>query len=221
MWSRDRFSNGRASFGYGGFRAFLPWGPVGGRQAIAVHRQDLAGSGHVAWIVLRRRRTDWSDDMTTIFRRLCLLSGLIPAAASAQPFQSHDAIDAAVGNALVGTGLRALPVDRRLKLTTCPEPLKIDTPAYGASVVHCASVGWRLRILVDSATATTAAPIVIKRGDPVSVNFVAPGFSVTTSGIAESEARVGERVRVRVEQKATPVMGETIDTGSVRVGTLN
>ena len=78
-----------------------------------------------------------------------------------------------------------------------------------------------MRVLIEANAASSSAPAAIKRGDPVSVNFVAPGFSVTTSGIAETEARIGERVRVRVDQKANPVMGEALDAGTVRVGGLN
>ncbi len=156
--------------------------------------------------------------MTTISRHLILLSLLTPASAIAGNFQNLDVIDARAADA-AGTGVR--PVDRRLKLAVCPETLQADAPVMGAVSVRCAALGWRVRVLIDGATATgIGAPIVIKRGDPVSVNFVAPGFSVTTSGIAESEARVGDRVRVRVEQKANPVMGEAVDAGSVRVGGL-
>jgi hypothetical protein len=39
------------------FRAFLPWGPVGGRQEIAAHRQDFAGFGWLAQFVLNHRHT--------------------------------------------------------------------------------------------------------------------------------------------------------------------
>lgn len=156
--------------------------------------------------------------MTTIFRHIFLLSLLGPASAVAGSFQSLDAIDARAA-AEAGAGVQ--PVDRRLKLAACPEALQADAPAMGAVAVRCGSLGWRVRVLIDSTTASaSSSPIIIKRGDPVSVNFVAAGFSVTTTGIAESEARVGERVRVRVEQKANPVMGEAVDSGSVRVGAL-
>jgi flagellar basal body P-ring formation protein FlgA len=157
--------------------------------------------------------------MMTIFRHAVLLTLLSPLNAMAGDFQNHDSIDARAADA---TGSRVRPVDRRLKLAACPEPLQADPPALGAVAVRCASLGWRVRVLVDGAAVPLVTqPLVIKRGDPVSVNFVAQGFSVTTTGIAETEARLGERVRVRVEQKANPVMGEATDAGSVRVGGLN
>jgi flagellar basal body P-ring formation protein FlgA len=157
--------------------------------------------------------------MTTIFRHAVLLAMLAPASAVAGGFQSLEAIDARAADA---TGASVRPIDRRLKLAACPEALQADAPTFGAVTVRCVSLGWRVRVNVEGNTvAAASAPIIIKRGDPVSVNFVAEGFSVTTSGIAESEARLGERVRVRVEQKANPVMGEAVDAGIVRVGALN
>jgi flagellar basal body P-ring formation protein FlgA len=215
-WSRNRFSNRRANLRIAGFRAFLPWGPVGGRQAIAAHWQEFAGLNGLARNVLNLRHSYWRRSMTTIFRHAVLLSLLISANAVAGDFQSLDAIDARAAHA---AGSTVRPVDRRLKLASCPETLQADPPAMGAVAIRCASLGWRVRVVVEGKAALAAStPMIIKRGDPVSVNFVAEGFSVTTSGIAEGDARIGERVRVRVEQKANPVMGEAIEAGSVRVG---
>ena len=76
-----------------------------------------------------------------------------------------------------------------------------------------------VRVLMDNEHPSQA--YLLRRGDPVSVEFYAPGFAVTANGIAETEARIGERVRVRVDQKANPVMGEAVDAGTVRVGGLN
>ena len=156
--------------------------------------------------------------MTTIFRHTALLLFLGSTPAYAGNFQSLDAVDA---RATEIAGAIVRPVDRRLKLAACPEALQADAAAQGAVTVRCAPLGWRVRVLIEASAASSSAPVAIKRGDPVSVNFVAPGFSVTTSGIAETEARIGERVRVRVDTKATPVMGEAVDAGTVRVGGLN
>ena len=156
--------------------------------------------------------------MTTIFRHTALLLFLGSTPAYAGNFQSLEAVDARATE-MAGPNVR--PVDRRLKLAACSEALQADAPAQGAVTVRCAPLGWRVRVLIEANAASSSAPAAIKRGDPVSVNFVAPGFSVTTSGIAETEARIGERVRVRVDTKATPVMGEAVDAGTVRVGGLN
>ena len=159
----------------------------------------------------------------TIFRHIAFGAAALPALANAQAYQNHDVIDARVAASLVGTGLAAWPVDRRLKLSACPEALRVEQPASGLVAVHCDPLRWRVHARIDGppATVTAATPVVIKRGDPVTVNFDASGFSVSANGIAESDARVGDRVRVRVDKNANPVVGEAVDVGSVRVGALN
>lgn len=161
--------------------------------------------------------------MMTSFRRLLIVAAMFPATATGQSFESHAAIDARVAASLVGTGLAAWPVDRRLKLAACPQPLAGEPPVGGRVEVRCDPLGWRTyaRISGPPATVSYATPIIIKRGDPVTVDFVASGFSVAARGTAESDARAGERVRVRVEQKSAPVIGQAMDIGSVRVGALN
>jgi flagellar basal body P-ring formation protein FlgA len=158
----------------------------------------------------------------TKFRHLLLIAVAVPPAVWAQSFQSHAAIDAAVAASLTGTGLAAWPVDRRLKLSPCPEALNVGPPVSGLVAVHCVSLRWRVHARIDGPPATvTLAPILIKRGDPVQVELVASGFALSYSGLAESDARLGERVRVRVDQKAAPIIGEVIGAGAVRINGLN
>ncbi len=164
--------------------------------------------------------------MTPIFRRLiiaaCALPMIVPTPVGAQAFQNNDDIDAQVAASLASGGLNAMPVDRRLKLAACPQPLRIEPPLRQTVAIHCDVLKWRIYTHVDGrGTRVATMPVIIKRGDPVTVDFVAPGFAVTTSGIAQSDARAGDRVSVRVEQKSAPVIGEAIDMGSVRVGGLN
>ncbi len=159
----------------------------------------------------------------TTFRHLMIAAAMLPTMASAQSFQSHHAIDVRVAASLVGTGLAAWPVDRRLKLAACPQGLVAELPVGGRVEIRCEQLGWRIYARIDGppATVSYATPIIIKRGDPVTVDFIAPGFSVAARGIAESDARAGERVRVRVEQKSALVIGEAMDMGRVRVSALN
>jgi flagellar basal body P-ring formation protein FlgA len=161
--------------------------------------------------------------MMTIFRHMLIAAAAFPSMASAQVFESHAAIDARVAAALVGTGLAAWPIDRRLKLAACPRPLVVDPPAGDLVAVRCDALSWRVHARIEGppATVTYSTPVVIKRDDPVTVDFVAPGFSVAAQGIAESDARAGDRVRVRVEQKSAPVVGEAMGMGRVRVSALN
>ena len=160
--------------------------------------------------------------MMTTFRHLLLVVAAIPTVAAAQPFQNHDVIDARIAASLARTGLSAWPVDRRLKLASCPEQLGVDPPAFGMVAVRCGSLGWRVYVRIDEPPATaTITPILIKRGDPVQVELIASGFSLSYSGIADSDARLGERVRVRIDQKTSPVVGKAIGAGAVRISGLN
>ena len=155
----------------------------------------------------------------TLFRQVSLSVALaLPSVLYARPFQDPATIDARAAASLAGTGLSTYPADRRLKLAACPAALDADPPALGAVTVRCAALGWRIRLPIDGPAATISfMPVVIKRGDPVTVEFLADGFSVTASGTAENEARAGDRVRVRVAQRTDPVMGEAVDVGTVRV----
>lgn len=150
----------------------------------------------------------------TFLRHLPLAAALVPLPTLAQSFQDIEAIEA---RAVAQTGADVSQVDRRIRLARCPEPLAADAPVSGGIVVRCNALGWRVRVLL--ARAAAARPI-IRRGDPVSLSFATPRFTVTASGIAENDASAGDPVRVRVEQKGISVTGQAIEPGSVRIGTL-
>jgi flagellar basal body P-ring formation protein FlgA len=157
--------------------------------------------------------------MTTIFRHLALAASLIPAGVQAESFQDLDAVDAKASAIVAESGLAVRPADRRLKLAPCPHALEAEAQSQGSVAIRCSVLDWRIRLPVEGVVrGDNFAPVIIRRGDPVSVEFSAPGFAVTANGIAQNEARRGEPVRVRVEEKGSPVMGEAVDVGSVRVG---
>ena len=160
--------------------------------------------------------------MKTIFRHLALAAMAWPAVAHAEAFQDLDAVDAKAQAIVAESGLAVRPADRRLKLAACPQALQAEMQPQGSVAVRCSILGWRIQLPVEGVVrGDNFTRVIIRRGDPVSVEFYAPGFVVTANGIAETEARIGERVRVRVDQKANPVMGEAVDAGTVRVGGLN
>ena len=84
-------------------------------------------------------------------------------------------------------------IDRRLRLAQCSAPPVIARAAAGLSV-ECASPPWR--IYVAAQRLASLVPMV-RRGDPVSVAASGRGFSVSVDGVAENDASVGSRVRVR------------------------
>lgn len=159
--------------------------------------------------------------MTTVFWRAALIGVVLPTAAHAETFQDLNQVDAAASAIVAQSGLAVRPADRRLKLASCPQPLIAEAQVNSAVAVRCVTLGWRIRLPVEGTVrGDNFAPVVMRRGDPVTVEYEASGFSITATGIAESEARKGEPVRVRVDAKSSPVMGEAADVGSVRVGGL-
>jgi len=148
----------------------------------------------------------------TFFRRLILVPAAMPIAAHGQSFQSLDAITAraqAVSDAPVR------PLDPRIRLAPCPEPLDADPASPTAVTVRCNPLGWRVSVALSQASRATTP--VIRRGDPVTIAFAAAGFSITAMGVAESDAALGQPVRARLDAKGAPVMGEARGPGLVRV----
>lgn len=156
--------------------------------------------------------------MTINFRHFALLGLALPAFAHAEAFQDLDAIDAKAAAVVSEAGLAVSPADRRLKLAACPQPLETEAVYQGAVAVRCRAMGWRIRLPVEGVVrGDNFAPVVIRRGDPVMVEYIASGFSVSAGGVAESNARRGEPVRVRVQKNASSITGEAAGAGQVRV----
>lgn len=179
--------------------------------------------------------------MKPITLLLPLLAIASPAAAA--PFQNLDALEARLINAL-GAGIGepggpASPIDRRMKLTTCAEPVTIDPPALGAVALRCPSAGWRIRVPLQrlqgapAGTAATAysaqAPAkvdpVVKRGDPVDLIAETGGFSVSVSATAQEDGVPGARIRVKTQQDGKTqgqiLFAEVIEQGRVKLPGFN
>lgn len=161
------------------------------------------------------------------------LAAVVAAPASAQAgFQDTAALDRAVlafSRRPIGAegGARTI-VDTRLKLAACPTlALSWRTEAHDAVVITCTGPEWRIYVpmvipvpvapLVPAqvaAAAPAAKPeIIIKRGDPVTVQVVAPGFSVTRDGVAMTDAPVGGRFFVDVNGTKRPVQAVATSAG--------
>lgn len=155
---------------------------------------------------------------------------------AAQSFQSTTLLDKAVtgftGQPIGATGGARTPVDTRLKLATCPMvSLAWRTDAHDSVVVTCPDPQWRIFVPVlmlpsppkpapvaGPAPAPAAKPvIVIKRGDPVTVEAGTEGFSVTRDGIAMGDAATGQRFLVKVQDGKPPIQAIAIEAGKAKV----
>lgn len=161
---------------------------------------------------------------------------LMLALAGAPDIQSTALIDTAVeqftGRAIGEEGGAVTRVDARLKLAQCPLPqLEWRGTTKDAVVVRCMAPVWRIYVPVRMAAAAprpvlaAAAPvavvpppkpeIVVKRGDPVTVEAGAAGFSITRDGIAMGDAAKGARLMVKVDPAKPPIQAVALDAGRV------
>ncbi|GAA4768400.1 hypothetical protein GCM10023219_12930 [Stakelama sediminis] len=155
-----------------------------------------------------------------------------PAAAQAGQFQDTKVLDTAVeqftGKAIGDVGGARAAVDARLKLASCALPqLSWRGSFHDAVVVRCMSPQWRIYVPVNVAPqAPAATPVaaaapaakpekVIKRGDPVTIEASARGFSITRDGIAMADAVKGARLPVKVGERQPPIQAVAVGPGQV------
>lgn len=169
------------------------------------------------------------------------LLALSASPAAAAPFQDLDALEQRLVNAL-GAGVGdpgglAAPIDRRMKLATCPQPVAIDPPALGAVALRCPAIGWRIRVplqrlqgvAVAAAPGTPQAPVraapVVRRGDPVDLIAETGGFSVSVTATAQEDGVPGARIRVKTQADGNPqgqiLFAEVIEPGRVKLPGFN
>lgn len=180
--------------------------------------------------------------MPSNFRHLAWIAAIgVATPASAQTFHSIDAIEvqvaATLGAAIGEPGGAARPIDRRLRLQQCPAPIIVEPVNLGAVTVRCQAIGWRIRVPViqEASASTAAAPtlaaparqraaraeLVVRRGDPVALVVVTGGFTVSRQAIAEQDGAPGDRIRVRTEPRAAPIVGQVLPDGRVAMGGFN
>lgn len=156
------------------------------------------------------------------------------APAEAQGFQNLDQLDSlvttTVGANIGEAGGPIAPIDRRLRLAACPQIPSIEGPVFGAAIVRCDKLGWRIRVplRLEKATATAATPrsqalateprtILVKKGDPVQLVAGNAAFSVSRSMIADEDGAIGDMIRVRESRTSPGVSGRIEPNGIVRV----
>lgn len=144
-------------------------------------------------------------------------------------FQDTTAIDAAVatftGRPIGVEGGARTAVDTRLKLAPCPMvALSWYGTTHSAVQVTCSNPNWRMFVPVMTPPPAPLAPViaaapaprpemVIKRGDPITVEVNAPGFSIARDGVAMSDAAAGGRLLVNVDGTKKPIQAIAVENG--------
>lgn len=172
--------------------------------------------------------------MAPIFRRFGLLAAaaLCASPAAAQGFENLDMLDsriaAALGANIGEPGGPVQPLDRRLHLAACPQPVEIGEPMIGAVTVNCRSLGWRIRVPLAAGgqAAAASAPqaraaAIVHRGDQVELVAITASFTVSTLGVADQDGAPGDRIRVRTERRAAPFIGQVLADGRVALPGFN
>ncbi|MES2337043.1 MAG: hypothetical protein V4537_02970 [Pseudomonadota bacterium] len=170
-----------------------------------------------------------------MIRPLLILAAVTtaPVAQAQVRFQDTTAIDVAVaaftGQAVGTEGGARTAVDPRLKLAACPLPQLDWRGSYqDAVVVTCDAPRWRIYVPIKlppqaarpivAASVSPVAPapkpdIVIRRGDPITVEAGTAGFSITRDGIAMGDAPAGGRLLVKVDPARPPIQAVAVETG--------
>ena len=178
-------------------------------------------------------------------KTLPLITAMVLATAIGQPalaqqkFENLDRLDGlvamTVGANIGEPGGPIAPVDRRLRLAACPVTPSVEGPTFGAAIVKCDSVGWRIRVPLSGGGGAAAAPVarygvaarpaqrdlVVKRGDPVQLLAGNASFSVSRAMIADEDGAVGDTIRVREDKRSTPVLAQVVEMGTVRIPGFN
>lgn len=171
---------------------------------------------------------------------LALLAFAPKPALAQQKFENLDRIDSlvamTVGANIGEPGGPMAPVDRRLRLAACPTTPSVDGPVFGAAVVKCDALGWRIRVpLTAGAAAAASGPVaryapagramareaVVKKGDPVQLMAGNAAFSVSRMMVADEDGAVGDTIRVREDRKSAPVLAQVVEMGIVRIPGFN
>lgn len=164
-----------------------------------------------------------------MFRLFAAAVMMVSPVAAQTVFQDTTAIDRGVasftGKPIGAEGGARTPVDPRLKLASCPMVSMAWRAAnHDSVVVSCSGPDWRIYIPVIVAPTPAAAPqaaaivpakpqIVIKRGDAVTIEAGAPGFSISREGVAMTDAPAGGRLLVDVDGAKKPVQAIAVDVG--------
>jgi flagella basal body P-ring formation protein FlgA len=116
----------------------------------------------------------------------------------ADPAEIDREVAAFLGVPPAQAGSAFVPVDRRLRLAQCVQPLVMDWQGTrrDSILVQCPGV-WKIYVRTVGQT-SAAAVVAVKRGQPVSVSVRGSGFTVSQTAQALENGAVGDWVRIRV-----------------------
>jgi len=148
------------------------------------------------------------------------LAGAAAPATAQQAFADPAQIDREVATFLgvpeSSAGSAFIPVDRRMRLASCTQPLALDWQGNrrDSVLVQCPGV-WK--IYVRTAAQPNMANVgAVKRGQPVSVSVRGSGFTVSQTAQALEDGAIGDWVRIRIG-KDNEVQARVTRPGAVSI----
>lgn len=139
---------------------------------------------------------------------------LVPV--QAQQFEDLDALDGKIAAAL-GDNI-ARPIDRRLKLARCPEPVVLDATGSQTVVLRCYPIGWRIRVPTEGVTGSTnAKELLVRRGENVEIRFAGDNFEIISMGVATEDGYRGKRISVKSSTGNNALVATVTGEGAVNI----
>ena len=71
-----------------------------------------------------------------------------------------------------------------------------------------------------AARGNRGAPVV-RRGDPVALVVISGSFTVSRQAVADQDGAPGDRIRVRTEPRAAPIIGQVLADGRILMSGFN
>lgn len=166
--------------------------------------------------------------LLTVALAASLTTGLAATPALASNFQDLAGIDSAVvrftGAQIGQAGGAQLPVDRQMRLAACQQPLALDWYGSTQTAVRVTCPGsWRIFVpLLQAPRAAVIEPQlpVVERNDLLRVEAGGAGFRVARQGEALEDGRVGESIRVKIDDgtyRGRIVNAQVVESGRVLI----
>ena len=131
---------------------------------------------------------------------------------------ASEAYDTLIATRTLNRGdiLRAsdVTIEKRARREIQGEPLRDATAAIGMALQQAMRPGQPIR------SSDVAKPQLVKRGEPVVMNFQVPGISLTVRGKAEDGGALGDTVNITNLQSKRTVQGIVSGPGQVTVASL-
>lgn len=149
-----------------------------------------------------------------------LFSAILLATGAASPVEDVARLESRaaekLGVAVAEPGGMARPLDRRIRLASCPVAADIAVSERQVRFA-CPAKGWQFTVPRIAEAGSAEQAVMVRRGQPVTVRMTGPGFTVLRSGIVQQDAALGASVAVRLDSKSPPVGAVVSGPSEVRI----